>query len=399
MARILVLCSRLPYPLTGGAKIRMFYTARELALEHDVELLVVDEAPVDDKAISELESVFADVNVFSHPSSRFYLNTVPGLFSRRPLQAHYFHFGAVNTWLDEHEHRFDLLYCNHVRTTEYVRGRSTPKVVDLVDAISRNYREASRDASGLWRFIYPLEYRRLRRYERRVVRAFDRAFIITTADRAFITDGGSYPSPSVLPNGVKPELLEREPAAHRVVESAPTIVFLGKMDYFPNENAAEYFASEVFPQVRETYPAAEFFVVGSSPSDKVAVLDDIPGVTVTGFVEDPREYLNRADVVVAPMRHGAGLQNKVLEAMALGRPIVVTSLAREGINADDGRHLVVADDPQSFAAEATALLSNVERRRQIGRAARDLVASQYTWERIGKYLRKTVGETLEASRE
>ncbi|WP_224448675.1 glycosyltransferase [Haloprofundus salilacus] len=399
MARILVLCSRLPYPLTGGAKLRMFYTACELAREHDVELLVVDEAPVDDTAVAKLESVFADVHVFSYPSYRFYLNTIPGLFSRHPLQAHYFHFGAVDAWLDEHEHRFDLLYCNHVRTTEYVQDRSTPKVVDLVDAISRNYREASQDSTGLWRFIYPLEWRRLRRYERRVVETFDRSFIITNADRSFIAEGASYPSLSVLPNGVKPELLERKPTALRAVESGPTLVFLGKMDYFPNEDAAIYFASEVFPLVRETYPAAEFLVVGSSPSDKVTVLDDIPGVTVTGFVENPREYLNLADVVVAPMRHGAGLQNKVLEAMALSRPIVVTSLAREGIKADNGRHLVVADNPQSFAAETTGLLSDVERRRRIGYAARDIVRSHYTWERVGKRLREAVREILELSRE
>lgn len=397
MARVLVLCSRLPYPLTGGAKLRMFYTARELAHDHDVELLVIDEAPVDDDAVSHLESVFADVHVFSYPSYRFYLNTVPGLLSRRPLQSHYFHFDPVEAWLNEHEHRFDLLYCNHVRTTEYVRGRQTSKIVDLVDAISRNYQEAGKEANGLWQAIYPIEWRRLRRYERQTVRKFDHSFIITDADRSVIADGKTHSSLSVLPNGVKPELLEREPASHRTVKNAPRLVFLGKMDYFPNEDAVTYFAEQILPQIRETYSEAEFLIVGANPSEHVHGLDDVPGVTVTGFVESPWEYLDRADIVVTPMRHGAGLQNKVLEAMALGRPIVATPLAREGIDAKDGQHLVLAGDAQSFAAETIALLSVVERRRQLGRAARNLVTTKYTWNKVGVHLKETVSDILEGS--
>lgn len=397
MARILSLCSRLPYPLTGGAKLRMFYTARELAREYDIELLVVDETPVDQSAVEALECIFDAVHVFTYPAQRFYVNTIPGVVSRRPLQTHYFWFEAVDEWLNENEGRFDLLYCNHVRTTEYARGRETPHVVDLVDAISRNYREMSRDSTGIWRFIYPVEWRRLKRYERHVVQSFAHSFIITDEDRDFITDGESLSTLSVLPNGVKPELLDHTPGRYDLVECDPTLVFLGKMDYFPNEDAAAYFATEILPSIRENYPGVEFLIVGSNPSDRVRALGDGSRVTVTGFVENPHDYLQRADIVVTPMRHGAGLQNKVLEAMALGRPVVTTSLAREGIDAADDEHLVTADGAGAFADETIALLNTRADRRRIGTNARDLVSSRYTWSRIGQNLREAVAGVLERS--
>jgi sugar transferase (PEP-CTERM/EpsH1 system associated) len=373
----------------------MFYTARELAREHDVELLVVDEVPVDHSAVEKLETIFEAVHVFSYANYRFHLNALAGAVSRKPLQTHYYQFSTVTGWLDANYRRFDLLYCNHVRTTEYARGYDRPKVVDLVDAISRNYKTANENATGLWRFIYPVEWRRLRRYERRIVREFDHAFIITDADGRFVTGGESWESLSVLPNGVKPELLEREPTEYRADPTDPRIVFLGKMDYFPNVDAAIHFTKNIFPDIRADYPDATFLVVGASPERRVRVLDERPGVSVTGFVDDPRTYVDSADIVVAPMRHGAGLQNKVLEAMALGRPVVASPLASEGIAIQDGRHLVVAEDDEEFATAVGSLVADVDRRRSIGCAARRLIERTYTWERVGKQLRDEVATVFQ----
>jgi sugar transferase (PEP-CTERM/EpsH1 system associated) len=372
----------------------MFYTATELAQEHDVELLVIEEAPSDEQAAEELEERFEAVHVREYPKYRFYLNALRGVASRKPLQTHYYRFDSVSRWLAANHDRFDLFYCNHVRTAEYVGNYDCPAVLDLVDAISRNYKKASENASGVWRAIYPIEWRRLRRYERRVVTEFDHSFIITEADRQFVTKGEDWPSVSVLPNGVKPSLLERELKGYRSDVTDPKIVFLGKMDYFPNVDAAVHFAANVFPDIREQFPAAEFLIVGANPERRVQTLGDGGGVTVTGFVEDPREYLNMADVVVAPMRYGAGLQNKVLEAMALGRPVVTSPLAREGIDAINGTHLVVAEGDRPFADAVRELLGDVEYRRELGIEARRLIERKYTWNRIGKMLRERVGSVL-----
>jgi glycosyltransferase involved in cell wall biosynthesis len=170
------------------------------------------------------------------------------------------------------------------------------------------------------------------------------------------------------------------------------------MDYFPNEDAAEYFVKQIFPHVRTNHPTAEFLIVGASPSSRVQKLSEYDRVTVTGFVDDPKDYLEQADVLVAPMRHGAGLQNKVLEGMALGRPVVTSSLAREGINARDGDHLIVVDDPDSFAASINDLISDIDKRRQIGKSARELIEREHTWAQIGNQLRSRITEILSTHR-
>ncbi|WP_424014140.1 glycosyltransferase [Halorubrum xinjiangense] len=389
MARVLSLCSRLPYPLTGGAKLRMFYTAKEMLKSHQVELLVIEESPTDQSALSQLEEVFDAVHLFEYPKSEFYTNAARGILSTQPLQTHYYMFNEVNNWLNKNENLFDLLYCNHVRTTEYVKNRDTTRIVDLVDAISRNYQQATSDATGLWRMIYPIEWRRLKRYEKSIVDTFDHSIITTQEDLLHITNGESNQEISTLPNGVKPDLLTYDLPDY-YLRNQPVIVFLGKMDYFPNKDAAKYFATEIFPKIRESEQSAQFFIVGSSPEKEIWELDSREGITVTGFVEDPVTYLNRADIVVAPMRHGAGLQNKVLEAMALGKPVVASEVAGEGIEAIDGHHLLVVGSSSEFQQAVLDLISDREKRELIGKNARVLIESRYTWNKVGSELRSII---------
>lgn len=399
MARILVLCSRTPYPLTGGAKLRLFNTAKILATEHTVDLLIVDESPVKQYRIDTLSRVFNDVTIFSYPSHRFHLNTMLGLVSRKPLQTFYYSFNAIDEWLDNHVGRYDLLYCNHVRTTEYARRYETPRVVDFVDAISRNYAESSTGASGLWRVIYPIESSRLLRYEREVVRDFDHSFIITEADKQYIEgDNAGLPSFSVVPNGVRNEILEQTPSEASDQDNNPgnreLLVFLGKMDYFPNEDAVTYFVKEIFPLVRRHHPEAEFVIVGTQPTKKVRQLAERPGVRVTGFVEDPFEYLTKARVVVAPMRFSAGLQNKVLESMGLGKAVVTTSLGAEGIDIEEDEHLKIADTPESFAEVIRTLLVRDELRERLGTQARQRIEETYSWSEIEPLLLDPIDAVL-----
>jgi sugar transferase (PEP-CTERM/EpsH1 system associated) len=398
VAELLVVCSRTPYPLVGGAKVRLYNTARILAEDHDVDLLIVDEAPIEKTRIDPLSEMFRSVKLFTYPSYSFYLNTLRGVLSRTPLQSHYFQFDEVYDWVDRHVRDYDLVYCNHVRTTEYVREYDVRKVADLVDAISRNYIERRADVAWPQRLLYTVESDRLADYERTVAREFDRTLITTAADRRHIVN----PLPNsigdtvrVVPNGVRADLIDRDPAIGSV--NSDRLVFLGKMDYFPNEDAVNYFAEDVFPQIRAVHSDAEFLIVGASPSNQVSKLEVTPGVTVTGYVEDPRTYLTSAAVVVAPLRHGAGLQNKILEAMALARPVVTTSLGAEGIDAEDGTHLFVADDSENFAERVVDLLDHPNRRVEIGTAARRLVKNTYRWESIARTLKSTVQEVLDES--
>lgn len=378
MARILVLCSRIPYPPTGGAKLRMYNTAKILADEFEVDLLIINKGTEKPEAVRALDRQFNRVTCFSYPEYRFPLNSIRGIFSTKPLQTYYYHFDAVQSWVHEHADQYNLLYCNHVRTTEYARAFSGKKVVDLVDAISRNYIRAS--GTGIWRVLYPIEGRRLRRYEQTVIREFTHSFIISQTDKEFIEpDGESFDSMSVVPNGVRPELLQNSFEREENSE-ARNIVFLGKMDYFPNEDAACYFGDDIFPLVRKRLPDVKFKVVGMNPTKRIKALAEHDGIEVTGYVEEPAIELAQASVVVAPMRYGAGLQNKVLEAMALEKPVLTSSLGREGIDATEGVHLCTADKPDQFAEKLIRLLQSAEKRAELGANARKLIERKYRWD-------------------
>jgi glycosyltransferase involved in cell wall biosynthesis len=180
----------------------------------------------------------------------------------------------------------------------------------------------------------------------------------------------------VLRNGV--DLEHYRPAPEQAEPGH--LVFTGVMDYFPNIDGCVHFVREVLPRVRSEFPDARFTIVGSRPTPEVLRLAETPGVTVTGFVDDTRDWLRRAAVSVAPLRIARGIQNKVLEAMAMGLPVVGTTPATQGVEANAGRDLVVADEPAEQAHAVRALLRDPERARRMGAAARSFVETTYDWE-------------------
>jgi sugar transferase (PEP-CTERM/EpsH1 system associated) len=378
MARVLVISPRLPYPLTGGSKIRIFNIARILAEEYTVDLLVINNGNAKQEQVDPIQEKFNEINVFDFPSYRFYLNTIPGLFSQLPVQCHYFSFQAVHQWLDKYVERYDLFVPITFRVANYVRERESPTIIDFVDSISHTYSELASNFSFPKSLVYKIDGRRSLDYERKLLDEFDHAFITTAADKTNITSSDD-PSISVIPNGVRADLLKLDPSPEG---SKPWIVFLGKMDYPPNEDAAIYFSDEVFPLIRDQCPAAKFLVVGTSPTEKVRRLNERLGVQVTGFVDDPIEYLQRARVVVAPLRYGGGIQNKILEAMALGKSVVTTPLGATGIHGKHRIHIMIANNSQEISAATAELFNDVELRREIGIRARKLINERYRWETI-----------------
>ena len=392
MKKILIISYRFPYPLTDGSRIRIYNIARILAQRYQVDLLAVNEGEIADGALDELKKTFNRVVAYPFHPLRFKLNTLKGLLSRNPLQIYYFHFGKVQKWIDEHHADYDLIFCFHIRMTRYLRKiTDKPKVIDFIDATSINYREAQERARGIWRFIYPIENRRLLAYELKMLREFDKAFITSPFDKAYLDENSGHSNQNliVLPNGVKEELFARKFEG----KEENWLVFLGKMNYAPNVDAVVYFAKEVFPLVKRKADV-KFLIVGTSPAKKVLDLRKIEGIEVTGFVEDPYEYLEKAKVVVVPLRFSAGIQNKVLEAMALRKAVVTTSKAARGIEGEDGKHFVVADTEEEMAEKILELLADDSKRREIGQNARELVEEKYRWDIVSQKLLKEVEEVL-----
>jgi glycosyltransferase involved in cell wall biosynthesis len=261
----------------------------------------------------------------------------------------------------------------------YVAGRSDLyRVVDLTDVISEEVALSMPYRRLAWRLLYGLEKPRIERYERYVADAFEETWLISDADRRVLAARCPRANIQVVTNGVDTE--QFRPTGQPCEPNS--LIFVGHLRVFHNVDAVTHLVRDVLPLIRKEIPDVRLDIVGANPGPKVQQLGDAPGVTVVGFVPDLNEYLNRAAVFVAPLRFAAGVQNKVLEAMAAGRPVVTTSLVNVGLCANPGQELFVADDAEPMAERVVALLRDGELGRRIGRAGREFVERTYNWGRV-----------------
>jgi glycosyltransferase involved in cell wall biosynthesis len=287
--------------------------------------------------------------------------------------------------------RFDFVQVEAIEMAQYglavreMNLASPPLLIfDDINAeylLQRRAFETDMKHPDLWLgALYSLiQWQRLRRYEAQICRRMDRVVVVSQADgkalQRLLPDLESI----VVPNGVDTSYYS---LADMEKESDTTLVFTGKMDFRPNVDAVLWFAQKVWPLIQEDVPEARFKVVGRAPHPRLQPLKELPGITLTGYVEDIRPYIAEAGVYVVPLRVGGGTRLKVLEAMSMGKAVVCTSLGCEGIDITPDRELVIADEPLVFAKKTVGLMKNRERRRGLGVAARRLVEARYDWQHI-----------------
>lgn len=386
--KVLFLCSRIPYPPIGGDRLRVAGCARILRQRYEVHLVALSTHKPSPEARNYLSGLFDQVHVFAFPRWRFLWNVVRGSLRGLPAEVAAFRFEEVDAWLRARSSQYHMAWCHLVRTASYALALPAPKVVDIADAISLHYEYAARNTAFPWRLFFQLQKGRVLRWEGKAISMFDRALVHTPEDRQWLAS--AYPeSPRkivISEMGVSDEFTSRPVQSGGAEPARPMVAFIGKMNYRPNEDAAVFFARDVFPKIRQKVPGAVFEVIGAFPTRRILDLARAPGVTVTGYVEDVAERLARATVCVAPMRFAGGMQNKVLQPMALGVPVVATPIAVRGIGGQDGQHYVTAADSAEIAAAVTRLLTDPERRREIGEAGRSLILERFTWDPIGERL-------------
>jgi sugar transferase (PEP-CTERM/EpsH1 system associated) len=261
--------------------------------------------------------------------------------------------------------------------------------MDFIDVDSYKWREYAAKQRSVTRFVYGYEARRLRDYERRITEAFDGTLVVSAAERNVLGQFADVDRCVAMPNGVDLEYFH--PLGPAADDARHTIAFTGVMDYWPNVDGVRWFVDEIFPRVRADVPDARLLVVGSRPTPEVRAWAGGPGVTVTGFVDDVRRFVGDAAVCIAPLRVARGIQNKVLEAMAMGRPVVCTPEALEGIEAANERDVLVASDTAAFAQAVVRSLLEPETARRIGAAGRGLVESRYSWPQSLAALDRLIG--------
>lgn len=385
--RILFLSNRVPYPPTKGEKIRSYHEIAELSRRHEVHLVTMADAGIDEDSVAFLGKQCASVGVAYRSRYAAGFSAFGALTSGRPLSIAAFDSRSFRNLVVERVRstRPDILFAYTAAVAPSLEGLSgTPRVIDFVDADSEKYRVYSRRRGFPQSLLYAFEANRLARYEGRLASEFDASIVVTAAEAEIVRRHSPSSHPVVLPNGVDLELFRPSPDAERPPK--PNIVFTGVMGYYPNVDAVTYFARDVMPHLRAQVPEAQFLIVGRDPVGAVRRLADLPGVVVTGTVPDVRPYLADAALAVAPFRIARGVQNKVLEAMASGLPVVGTSLAFQGLAASAADGVRMADSPDTLATAVATLLRNEGERRECGRHARLFVERHHHWGRFGEKL-------------
>lgn len=395
--KILYLAHRLPYPPNKGEKIRTFHQIQQLAKRHTIHLCSFVDDPDDLPYVPVLRKYCASVEVVYRSNAPTLVRAAAALLNRIPFSVSFFYRKAFANKLKKKlatEH-FDCVFVSSSSMAQYsCFALDLPKIIDFIDVDCEKWRLYAKHHSFPLAMIYRLEAERLARYEEQAAHSFDHCILISEEERRLFQERVNGRPVSVISNGVDLEYFSPSVSDYLHV-SEPAIVFTGVMDYFPNVDAVQYFCREVFPLVRQSVPEARFYIVGRNPTREVKALQRYPSVIVTGTVPDIRPYLARATVSVAPLRIARGIQNKVLEAMAMGVPIVGTAESFKGIAATESDGIRIARDPRSFADYVLGFLqSEATFRCQISRQTRCYIERHHRWDHQGAQLERLLKEVV-----
>lgn len=379
MKSLLILTPRFPYPVVGGDRLRIYQLCRALSARYRLTLLSLCDTAEEMALPLPDDGVFHRVERVYLPRWRSWLNAALALPGRTPLQVAYYRHGGFGRRAIALMAEHDGTLAHLIRVGDMIKDAPGAKFLEMTDAISLNYeriRSTRTSRSDLRARIYSVEVDRLRAYEEAIVDHFDHSFLVSDIDRRhlFAHRPEKLSRASVFSNGVALDTMPYQFDAH-----GRDIVFIGNMFSLQNFDAAMYMASEVLPRVRAVRPDVRLRLIGRIQADRAAQLGAFAGVDVTGEVPDVVAAARGGAVGVCPLRLGAGVQNKVLEYMALGLPTVSTTMGLEGFHAVHGRDLLIADSTEDLAAAVIRLLDDRGFAEAMALAARHYVESTHSW--------------------
>lgn len=375
----MVITSRFPYPLEKGDKLRAYYQIKELAPFFEIHLLALSEFKVSSADLKQLAPFCKNITVLQLSFLERWLYTFLQFFDSKPFQIGYFTSYSkkrkVKYLLEEIKP--DHIYCQLIRPAEYVKDYHTcTKTIDYMDALSKGIERRAETAVWYKKPFFKAEFQRLRQYEHKVFDYFEYHTIISEQDKNVIFHKERNKI-KVVPNGVDKSFFEYE----KVPEKKYTLVFTGNMNYAPNIEASKFLVNEILPKL----DSANLVLAGANPSEEILKLKS-ENVSITGWVEDIKAIYKAGTIFVAPMFLGTGLQNKLLEAMALEIPCITTTLANNALKAEKNKSILIANTKDEFVLAIKELLEKENLKKSIAQNGKTFVLENYNWHSSTKLL-------------
>jgi len=375
--KLFILLSRVPYPLEKGDKLRAYHFLKQLSKNNSIILCALNDKKLHPDAYKALKPYCEAIFFIKLTKLRILFNLLRVFFNRLPLQVNYFYSRPARKKILKliDEHKPDHLFCQLVRMAEYIKESPIPKTIDYQDVFSKGVHRRMKKAAFYFKPFLYLEYRRLLRYEAKVFEHFNNKLIISYPDRDLIMHPRNKEI-VVIPNGVDTAYLN--PIRTNKLYD---LVFTGNMGYPPNIDSAVYLVKKILPLVYIDNPEVKLVIAGANPSKAILNLKS-ERVEVTGWVEDMREYYAKSKIFIAPMQLGTGLQNKLLEAMAMKIPCITSELANSALQAIDGEEILIGRTDEEYAAHIISLLSDQKKSDVIVEKAYSFILKHYNWDAI-----------------
>lgn len=380
--KIAIILSRFPYPLDKGDKLRAFHQIMYLSRFHDLHVFALCEAWPSTAHVNELKPYCCDLQVFRLKKSTIFLQSALSLFKKSPLQAGYFYDPGIARTISKAIHALqpDTVYAQLSRTAWYAKDLPFHKVIDFQDAFSLNYQRISEQASGIKKWFYRRESRLMQQFESRMMDWFNETTIISNYDKESLAQQPNRTM--VVGNGVDMAFF-----APRTATKKCDVLFSGNLRYLPNQLAVEFLIEDILPLLLQHKPDLQLNIAGGSAPFLETYRQRYPAnVTISGWVDDIRTAYAETRLYVAPLFTGAGIQNKILEAMSMQIPCITTPVVNASLRAAESRQIWIAGNAQEFADKILALLGNEEAQRDLAQQGYHFVKEHYTWDKANAAL-------------
>lgn len=374
--KVAVVLTRIPFPLMKGDKLRAYYQIKELAKQHEVYLFCLNYKDEEEKAKEELLKYCKTIHIEKLNLFSSLLRVCFSVFSFLPFQTAYYNSPKAKKHFKSfvEKNNIELCYFQFVRLAPFAKKIRRKKVLDFQDTLSMNMKRRADNSGLLQRVLFSIEAKRLARYESKMFEVFDALTIITDADRKLLKSPRKE-EVHIIPNGVAESYFTYPQPKEKPYD----ILFSGAMSYAPNIDAAEYLIKEIMPLVWEKKPNVKIAIAGGGAPISLQK-EANERIIMPGWVDDMKEYYSQTKIFIAPMRIGTGLQNKLLEAMAMNVACITSPLANQALKAKDKEEILIADNAKAYADCIIDLLDNEQLSSKIANAGKDYVFNEYSWE-------------------